>query len=106
MEGLVEKHSWEKINKKLPKLDSQEKTDLAIACGKCFDEDSSYTLINLLTDSDMNVVMQAVKSLGDIGHDNAKTHLQMLLGRLPDSNGENGTIIKDAIAKINKAHRR
>lgn len=106
MESLVEKKNWEKINKKLPKASSEEKIQLADACTKCMDEDSSYTLINLLTDHDMNVVMEAVKSLGVIGRSNAKTHLQMLLGRIPESDTAKCALIKDSIAKINAAHRR
>lgn len=106
METLVNKRNWEKINKKLEKASAEEKIQLAEACTSCLDEDSSYTCINLLTDSDLNVVLAAAKTLGEIGHDNAKTHLQILLSRIPESDTEKQTIVRDAIGKINKAKRR
>jgi hypothetical protein len=106
MENLVQKHHWDKVNKKLHNADAKTRLSLAAACGSSFDEDASNILVNMLNDSDEGVMIQAVKSLGDVGHDNAKTHLQSLLGRLPDGQESIKATIRDSIAKINESKRR
>lgn len=106
MEQLVNKHQWDKISKKLHSADAQSKASLATACGASMDEDSLNTLIKLLSDSDDNVLMQTVKSLGNVGGDNAKTHLQSLYGRLPDDKDSLKKAILDSIAKIKVSNRR
>jgi hypothetical protein len=45
--------------------------------------------------------MQAVKSLGAVGNDNAKTHLQSLFDHLPDGKDSIKDAIKESIVKIN-----
>lgn len=106
MEQLVNKHQWDKIIKKLHGADVQSRLALATACGSSFDEDSSNTLINLLNDSDDNVLIQVVKSLGAVGSSNAKTHLQSLFDRLPDEKVSIKDAIRESIAKINISKRR
>lgn len=106
MEHLVEKHHWDKIKKKLPTLSPSDRVTLAAACGKSSDEDALNLLMELLEDKNEAVVMQAVKSLGDVGRDNAKTHLLALLEKLPEGNEPLKAVIKESISKINIAKRR
>jgi HEAT repeat protein len=105
MEHLVKKHQWDKIGKQLHSADAQSRlalaTDLATACGSSLNEGAVNTLIYLLNVSDENVLMQAVKSLGAVGNDNAKTHLQSLFDHLPDGKDSIKDAIKESIVKIN-----
>lgn len=79
---------------------------MASACGKSEDEEALNILVDLLDDGDENVVMEAVKSLGEVGRDNAKTHLLALMEKLPDEKAELKAAVKDSISKINAAKRR
>lgn len=97
---MVQKHQWDKIEKKLQNADAQTKAAFAAACGESSDEEAVTHLINLLQDSDENVLLQTVKSLGAIGHDNAKTHLQWLANNLPEGKQEIQKGIGEAFAKI------
>lgn len=105
MEHLVKKRQWEKINKKLPSANAEARLALATACGGLSDENASNILINLLKDSDENVLLQVVKSLGNIGRDNAKTHLQALFDRLPENDTLMKNSIRESISKINVSKR-
>lgn len=100
MVHMVQKHQWDKVEKKLSGADAEAKTALASACGESSDEEASVLLLNLLQDSDEKVLLQAVKSLGAVGHDNAKTNLQWLAGNLPADKKEIQKAISEAITKI------
>ena len=102
MAHMVGKHQWDKISKKLNGADTQARISLASACGSSSDEEASNVLINLLQDSDESVQLQAVKPLGLIGHDNAKTHLQWLAKNLKDGQKELGDAINEAAVQISK----
>ena len=106
MEQLVKKHQWEKISKKMHSADTQSRMVLATACGSSFDEDSTHTLIKLLSDSDEGVLIQAIKSLGAIGGDTVKTHLLSLTERLPDSATAVKAEIRESISKITASKRK
>jgi hypothetical protein len=106
MEQMVKKHQWDKIGKKLHGADVKSKLALATACGTSPDEDSLHTLIKLLSDSDESVVLQAVKSFGDVGGDNAKTHLMSLSDRLPADKTAIKDAIRESISKISLSKRR
>jgi HEAT repeat protein len=102
MQHLVKKHQWDKIGKKLVNADVQTKVDCAAACGCSADETASEFLINLLKDGNESVQLQAVESLGEVGREHTKTHLQWLLGSLPDGKDAIKKAIQDSIIKINK----
>ena len=106
MEQLVSKHQWEKISKKMHTADVQSRIELAKACGGSFDEDSSHTLIKLLSDDDKGVLTETIKSLGEIGGGTEKTHLLSLAERLPDSDAELIAVIRESVAKITASKRR
>lgn len=99
---MVEKHQWEKIEKKLSKAGTEEKAALAAACGSSTDDEAIMLLVNLLQDDDDKVLLQAVKSLGEVGIDSSKMHLQWLLNHLPDDKKELRQAIDEATAKISK----
>jgi HEAT repeat protein len=102
MGHLVEKHQWEKVDKKLNGADAEAKVALAAACANSSDEEASSCLISLLNDSDESVQIQAIKSLGIIGSENAKTNLQWLSDHLPAGKDAVKTAAREAIAQINK----
>jgi HEAT repeat protein len=106
MEQLVKKHQWDKINKKLPDANTEQRIALATACGSSFDEGAAHTLINMLEDSDEEVLIQAIKSLGEVGSDNAKTHLRARSERLPEGNDRIKKAISESIAKLNISKRK
>lgn len=106
MEQLVKKHQWEKISKKMHGADIQSRLVLATACGSSTDEDSAHTLIKLLSDSDETVLIQAIKSLGEIGGGTEKTHLLSLAERLPDSATAVKAAIRESVSKITESKRR
>lgn len=97
---MVQKHQWDKVEKKLQNADAKTKAAFACACGESSDEEAVTHLINLLQDSDDNVLLQTVKSLGKVGHDNAKTHLQWLANNLPKEKREIQKEIGEAVANI------
>lgn len=90
---MVEKREWDKISLKLNGYDETSKLELAVACGNSSDEKAPDILVDLLKDTSVNVQLQAVKSLGLTGTQNAKTHLLWLLDHLP----ENGEALRKAI---------
>jgi len=106
MEQLVNKHQWDKIGKKLHDADAQSRLVLATACGNSTDEDALNTLVKLLHDSDEKVLFETVKSLGHIGSDNAKTHLQALYERLPDGKDSLKSAVLASVAEIKASNRR
>ncbi len=84
METLVKNRKWDKIGNKLHGATAQSRLDCAVACGDSSEEDALHVLIKLLNDSDENVQIQEIKSLGAIGGENAKKHLRYLSEHLPD----------------------
>lgn len=100
MEHFVKSHQWDKIGKKLPGADAETKAALAVACGHSTDEEAPNILINLLRDSNEGVQLQAVNSLGAIGNNSAKTHLQWLAGNLQGEKKELREAISHAISQL------
>ena len=102
MVHLVQKHQWDKVGKKLQGADVPTKIAIVSACGDSSDEEAPTALINLLRDSDDGVKLEAVKSLGKVGHDNAKTQLQWLSDNSAGEKKEIKEAIGQAISKISK----
>lgn len=102
MEQMVKKHNWDKIEKRLQGSSAQLRLELATACGNSSDASASNFLINLLRDNDENVQIQAVKSLGMIKSENAKTSIRMLFEQLPEGKSTLREAIRESIAMINK----
>jgi HEAT repeat protein len=100
---LIKWKRWNKIAKELEKADSQTRVEFAAEFGKLAEENCYNYLINLLDDKDEDVQLQAIKSLGDSGRENAKTHLQKLAENLPKEKNVLHDAIRESISKINKA---
>jgi HEAT repeat protein len=100
---LVKRNRWGKINKLLEKGDSEIRAALASELKNNRDDNSINLLIILLKDSDEKVQLEAVKSLGELRVERAKTHLQNMFKFVPEDKTELIEAIKDAIAKINEA---
>lgn len=100
MKHMVDKHEWDKLNKKAGDLDVASKVELATACGESKDEQAPFLLIVLMKDHDESVQVAAVNSLGLVGGQNAKTNLQWLSGHLPNASDKLKQAIHDAVLKI------
>jgi len=100
---LIRKNRWGKISKILETADSQTKILFASECGSSKNEKSLNYLIALLRDEDEKVQLEAVKSLGLLGKESAKTHLLDILNNLPKEKTELNNAIRESISKINEA---
>jgi len=100
---LIRKNRWGKISKILETADSQTKILFASECGSTKNEKSLNYLIALLRDDDEKVQLEAVKALGLLGKDSAKTHLLDILNNLPKEKTELYNAIRESISKINEA---
>ncbi len=102
---LVEKNRWDALNKKLSGANKQTRLEIAEACSHSSEDESMNIMIRLLTDSDPDVQLQAVKSLGISGRANAKSHLTWLSNHLPAQRGEEiQQAIKESFAAITARH--
>lgn len=91
---MVEKNQWDALNKKLSGASKQTRLDIAAACSHSSEDESMNIMIRLLTDSDPDVQLQAVKSIGISGRANAKSHLTWLNNQL---SGDGNEALKKAI---------
>jgi HEAT repeat protein len=98
---LIRWNRWEKIKKILEKGDSETRMAIAAELGTTTDDHAYNLLILLLKDDDEKVQLQVIKSLGELGAERAKVHLQNML-----SDTKEGTelykAILDSISKINE----
>lgn len=85
---MVEKKKWEQLNKKVGKADVQARVEIAAACGLSSDDEPLNLLYRMLKDPDESVQIQAVKSLGECGSEQSKTHISWLAGHLPPEGHE------------------
>ena len=102
---LVKRGRWTKLQKMLKKGDSDTRAAITAALGTAKEDDAFNILVLLIKDNDEKVQLQAVKSMGDLGVDRAKVHLQDLGSKLPEEKTELIDAIKKSIAKINEAMR-
>lgn len=100
---LVKRGRWEKIRKILQKSEPDTRIIVTTELGNTSEEEAFNILIILLKDRDEKVQLQAVKSIGNVGVERAKVHLQDMLSKVPQEQTELIDAIKDSIAKINKA---
>lgn len=103
-EHMVKKQQWEKIKKRAEKADDKARLAIASACGTSSpdDEEATNLLITLLRDTNADVVMQAVKSLGLVGTKSSKTYLQYLTEHQPEGDSPLKDAVQDSIDKISK----
>ncbi len=100
---LIKRESWTKIQKMLEKGQSDTRVRITAALGTSRNDDAFNILVMLLRDNDEKVQLEAIKSMGELGVDRAKVHLQDMGSKLPDEKAELIDAIKESIAKINKA---
>jgi HEAT repeat protein len=100
---LIKWNRWAKLSKMLQKGDAETRIAIAAEFAGSNDDHAYNNLILLLKDSDDKVVEQAIKSLGELGHERAKVHLQNMLSNLPEEKKALADVIKESIAQINKA---
>lgn len=101
--NMVKRHQWFKITKELNKASLEEKEAFAKEFGNVLHEQTFNYLLMLLNDSEEQVQIQAIKSLGNFESDNAKTHLQDFLINLPKEKTELDKAAREAIRQINEA---
>jgi HEAT repeat protein len=100
MKHMVDKHEWDKMLKKFDSFSTEERVQLAEACGASNDENAVNMLITLVKDKDVNVQLAACKSLAVTGTQGAKTTLMWLLGNLPADKAALKQPILDAVDAI------
>lgn len=102
---MVQKNQWDALTKKLSNANKQTRLDIAVACSHSSEDESMNIMIRLLTDSEPDVQLQAVKSLGISGRANAKSHLNWLREHLPEEGREDiKQAIKESFAAISSRH--
>ena len=99
MERLVEKKHWDKLRKHVDGK-KEEKLALAQACSTSDADEGCNILVTLIHDSDQDVQLAAVKSLGVIGNDHATVHLQWLLTQVTPDQQELIDAIHSAIKSV------
>ncbi|HCS73276.1 MAG TPA: hypothetical protein DIW17_05300 [Clostridiales bacterium] len=102
---LVKRGRWTKIQKMLGKSDSATRAAITTELGNTQEEDAFNILVMLLKDNDEKVQLEAVKSLGVLGVERAKVHLQDMISKIPEDKTELNDAIKNSIAQINEAVR-
>ena len=100
---LIKRERWTKIQKMLEKGQSDTRARITAALGTSRNDDAFNILVMLLKDNDEKVQLEAIKSMGELGVDRAKVHLQDMGSKLPKEKTELADALKEAIAKINKA---
>ncbi len=98
---LIKWNRWEKIKKLLEKGDSETRMAVAAELGTTTDDHAYNLLILLLKDNDEKVQLQVIKSLGELGVERAKVHLQNMLSTTKENTELYNTIL-ESISKINK----
>lgn len=101
MEHLVKKGQWDKLIHKSGSSDVKTRVAVAEACGQAADVAALNVLIPLLRDGSKDVRLQAVKSIGLVGDESAKTHL-LMLEQTPGNDDEMKAALKEAIHQISK----
>lgn len=102
MERRVRRHKWGSINKMLKRADTKTKLAFAKACCTSSDDQAVHLLLNLMNDDDKAIQIQAVKSIGMMGKESEKTHLQWAIDHLSENSDDLHQAIKESIAEINR----
>lgn len=100
MRHMVDKNEWDKLLKKYGTLTTEEKIQLAEACGTTDADDACNMLITLVKESDKQIQLAAVKSLAIVGSQNAKTTLLWLIGNLTEDKADLKAPMLAAVEKI------
>ena len=102
---LVKRERWTKIQKMLEKGERATRVRITAALGTSRNDDAFNILVTLLKDNDEKVQLEAIKSMGELGVDRAKVHLQDMGSKLPEEKTEFIEAIKESLAKINERAR-
>lgn len=86
IEKLVEKKHWDKLKKKYLNGNTEERLALARACGNVSADETVNILVALMQDSDAEIQLAAVESLGKVADDHTTAKLQLQLQQTPKEN--------------------
>ena len=97
---MAEKKQWEKLMKKLSKNDPKISSIVAEACGTVNDDGSYNILIQLMKSESREIKLAAIRGLGELGRDTARTHISWLKQHTPEEDTEIHEAIMNAMTKI------
>lgn len=99
-EKFVKDAKWDKLGKKYVCGDDAARLAAAEALKNSHADEAYNYLIDLLKDSNKDVQLAAIKSLGISGTDRAVAQLQWVLSKVPESDKVRLDAIHDSIAKV------
>lgn len=102
---LVEKGKWPKVEKSVRSNDSAARAEAAKALSASKADEAYNLLIDLLKDSDPNVQMEAIKSLGVVGSTRAADQLQWVLDRTPETDTARIAELRNSITQVRSRQR-
>ncbi|MGN1059377.1 MAG: hypothetical protein ACI4QW_03005 [Clostridia bacterium] len=97
---LAKQKNWDKLRHKLNKNDPKIGAIVAQACSTVDDDGSYNILIELMKHDQRPIKLAAVRGLGELGRDAARTHISWLKQHTPESDTEMHAAISEAMAKI------
>lgn len=100
VEKLVKGCKWEKIEKKYVRADDASRLAAAKALADSKADEGYNLLIDLLKDTNPDVQLAAIKSLGACASDRAVTQLQWVITKTPETDKERLEAIQTAIDSI------
>jgi HEAT repeat protein len=100
IEKMVEKKHWDKLQKKYLNGKTEERLELAKACGSVSADETVNMLVALMQDSDAEVQLAAVASLGKVADDHTTAKLQLLLRQTPKENTRLTQAIETSIRQV------
>lgn len=104
-EKLVAEKKWDKLQKKYVLGDDASRLAAAEALKNGVADEAYNFLIDLLKDSNQDVQLAAIKSLGVAGTDRAVAQLQWVLTKVPASDTVRIAAIQDSITKVRNPKR-
>ena len=97
---MIKSGKWSKIDKKFLNSNDENRLALAKALSTTSADEGYNALINLMTDSNLEIQREAVISLGLTASERAASQLQWLLTKIDASNTDTEKAIRESIAQI------
>lgn len=100
IEKLILKGKWDDLGDKYVSSDTETRLILAQECAKSTDYKVNNILSILLRDSDDQVKLAAIRSIGVTGTDRETAQLEWLLSNTPESKKEVIATLQESISKV------
>lgn len=105
IEKMVKSGKWDKIEKKYLHSTDENRLALAKALYDSPADEAYNALVSLIKDSNPDIQLEAIKSLGNTGSERAAAQLQWVLEKVDPSNTVTVAAIKDSIVKVRSKKR-